>query len=310
MSAPRGVYCMANDGVHDWFVAFCESLRARVGAADLPLVVIPFDDRMDEIEPLRERYGFEILDDRALPRLDAIGERIWPGRPGDWHSFRKLASFWGPLEDFVFLDADVVVLEDPRLFLDAYRDRSDGTQLMFFDWDMDMVYLPGELRDRMTAAGARGFNSGGFASSRGRLSIERLEQLAAEAEPVRDQFPPEVGGEQPFFNFCVDSLGWRTRSFQEELDDLAVCWAGLDIEWDGHRGRVADRTRPDFGKRLPFLHWAGSPLTPWMPHKRVFLDYRLARDSGTLARTRYEARLASLAMQRVPGAVRKRLGHA
>jgi hypothetical protein len=305
MSGARGVYCLANDGVLDWFVAFCESLRAHAQAADLPLVVIPFDDRTGNLARLRSRYGFELLDDPELARLDAIGARVGPDNA---HAFRKLAAFWGPFEDFLFLDSDIVVLEDPRRFLDAYADRNDGVQLMFFDWDMGMVYLPGDLRDRMTAAGSRGFNTGGFASSRRRLGIQQVERLAAEAEPLRDSFPATA--EQPFFNFLVDSLGWRTRSFQEELDDLAIPWAGVSVQWDGHEGRVSDRSRPDFGKRLPFLHWAGSPLTPWMPHKRIFLDYRLAGEPGLLSRARYQARLASLAAQRVPGALRRRFRNA
>jgi hypothetical protein len=305
VSNARGVYCLANDGVLDWFVAFCESLRAH--APDLPLVTIPFDGRTAELSELRGRYGFELLGDEhseSLARLDRIGERLWPGRAAAAHAFRKLVAFWGPLEDFVFLDSDIVVLEDPDRFLDAYAERRAVAPLMFFDWDIEMVYLPGELRERMVAAGSRGFNTGAFAGSSGSLSIEQLEELASEAEAVRDGFPETA--EQPFLNFCVDSLGWRIRSFQEELDDVAVPWAGLEVEWSDHEGRVADRGRPDFGKRLPFLHWAGFPLTPWMPYKHVFLDYRLAGDPGPLVRARYEARLASFAAQRVPGALRRR----
>jgi hypothetical protein len=300
----RGVYCLANDGVLDWFVAFCESLREHASAEDLPLVVIPFDYRTRELSRLQARYGFEMFADATLPRLDAIGEHVRRNGEQAARAFRKFAAFWGPLDDFVFLDADIVVLEDPRRFLDAYVERKADVQLMFFDWDIEMVYV-GELRERMEAQGSRGFNTGGFASSRGRVTMAEIEQLAEQAAPLRECFA--VTAEQPFLNFCVDTLGWTTRSFQEELDDVAVPWAGLEIAWDGSEGRVSDRSRPDFGKRLPFLHWAGSPLTPWMPHKRLFLHYRLAHEPGPVPRARYEARLASLAAQRVPRAVRRRL---
>src|SRR5436190_2240775 len=93
-----GVYCLANDGVLDWFIAFCESLRAHEPPSRLGLTVIPYDDSLTAVLRLQERYAFEILDDDSLGELDRIGERICPGEIGGARAFRKLASFWGPYD--------------------------------------------------------------------------------------------------------------------------------------------------------------------------------------------------------------------
>mgnify|MGYP006381690867 CR=1 FL=1 len=48
MTTPRwGVYCLANDLVLDWALALFESLREF--APELPLLVIPYDERQVEL---------------------------------------------------------------------------------------------------------------------------------------------------------------------------------------------------------------------------------------------------------------------
>ena len=57
----RGVYTLANDPMYDWLVAFLESMREH--EPDLPIVVIPFDDRIERVARLRGKYCFAIMDD-------------------------------------------------------------------------------------------------------------------------------------------------------------------------------------------------------------------------------------------------------
>ena len=42
--------------------------------------------------------------------------------------------------------------------------------------------------------------------------------------------------------------------------------------------RITDRKSPEFGKRIAFIHWAGTPATPVMPYRSIFLHYWHMRD--------------------------------
>jgi hypothetical protein len=43
--------------------------------------------------------------------------------------------------------------------------------------------------------------------------------------------------------------------------------------------RLLDKNWQDVGRRMPWLHWAGSGLDMRMPNIRIFLHYRLAHAS-------------------------------
>jgi hypothetical protein len=283
----QGLYCLANDGVIDWLIAFLRSVRAQPSMRELPITVIPYDDRLDRTMGLRDRYRFDVLDDPALGELDRLGQRVaWPPRERMPH-FRKLAAFWGPYEEFLFLDADIVVVDDLMPFLRlAGEDRAD---LLYFDHDVAQVYragaaLPFDVRV------SSGFNTGAFASRRGVLDLGELRSLAEAAEPFREAFVDV--GEQPFVNFVFDTTGRTAEPFAERVPDLAAALrAGLGLELAADGWRLAGANGP----RVPMVHWAGFTPTPWMPHKALWLEHRLAGEPGPVARGRLEARLVRLA---------------
>jgi hypothetical protein len=272
------VYFLANDRVLDWAVAFLESFRRH--NPELPLAAIPFADDTAALRRLTTRYRFRVLDHPDLGRLDQLGrgfgDRLFAnGRTHLIGTFRKLAAFSGEFEVFLFLDADVVVLDDLRPFLRAVA--AGGQRLLYCDADLDQVYRPGPFREEMVRAhGARGFNTGAWGSARNALTVGDLEEVHRQALRVQESFAPT--SEQPFLNFCFDVLRLPYARYCDVVEDTAVLhWAGYPhYRCRGGRWEVSDPSAPDYGKNVRLLHWAGTGMGWAAPYRELFLGYRLA----------------------------------
>ena len=270
--AATGIYCLGNDKVLDWLIAFLESLRTY--EPDCRLIIIPFDNNVDKLSQLSHRYDFEFLQDKTLEELDAIGATIHPGKYSDSHMFRKFASFWGPLDHFLFLDSDIAVLGKlDELFKAYFISKCD---FMHYDTSVQYVYKTGVFREQMIREySSKGFNSGCFLSSKGVLNIDDVRKAAEEALSIKEHFA--IGGEQPFFNYCIDTKRLKTATFFDFVPDLCKwTWANqkpIKLTEDAYR--LMEQKNPDFGKRIPFIHWSGILSSPFMPNQNIFLHYRL-----------------------------------
>ncbi len=267
-----GVYCLANDTVLDWFIALCESLRSVEPA--IPLVVIPFDEAVEKLSKLRGRYGFSFIDDRSLDDLDRIGATLYPENHAAAHLHRKFAVFWGPFDHFLFLDSDIVVVSELHSVLSGYL--SSPCRFLYFDRDLDQVYRPGAFRDRMARAYAsKGFNTGAFVSSKGMLTIDDVRAAAVAAVSLVKNFAPT--GEQPFFNYCVDTKRLSVLRAADVLPGRPMAaWGGLTPPKRVEREkRLMDRRSGDVSKRVLLIHWAGVPCDLAMPNRGIFMSYRL-----------------------------------
>jgi hypothetical protein len=267
-----GVYCLGNDGVLDWMIAFLESFRSFEPTREL--IVIPFDDNTEKLSRLSDRYDFQFLADDALEELDQIAAEVKPGaRVSRYHNWRKLAAFWGPLDHFLYLDADIVVLGNlDQLFSAFLTERCD---FIYFDVNIDMAYNPGAFRERMIEEYATaGFNAGAFVSTKGIFSMEEIRVLARKAAPLSGDF--QSSGDQSFLNYIVDIRRLNKRRYCH-LEPSASCsnWASLaPIGFSDGSYRLYNAKHNDKGKTLAFLHWAGFKQGPLMPHRRIFLHFR------------------------------------
>lgn len=141
----QGVYTLANDAVIDWLIALLESLRSDPANATLPVTVIPYDHRVERTRALQADYRFEVLQDDALTVLDRLGAKVSRPDRALLPDLRKFAAFWGPYEQFVYLDADIVVVEDIRRLLETAR--APGADLIYFDHDIRQVYREDRVAD-------------------------------------------------------------------------------------------------------------------------------------------------------------------
>ncbi len=276
----RGVYFSANDAVYDWTIAFLNSYRRF--NSDLPLYLIPFDEKCDRLLDVQSEYDFKIYTDPAFERLEAIGEAFElghsPGVGPYW--FRRYAAFWGPLDEFMYLDARQIVLADLEPFVTAPREH--GFEFMHYDCALDQVYEPGPFRREMLRQSrARGFNSGRWASRKGLFTMEEFEELAEEALQIRDQLNPR-NTDQAFINYCCDVKPVQYGHIAEVMG--GICQQG----WANQPGSVYEEDGDyylwnygglDHKKRLALLHWAGISEGPTMPERKWFLRFRYDRSS-------------------------------
>jgi len=280
---PRGLYFVANDYVRDWTIGFLESLRTV--NADLPAVMIPFDEKADQVRALASRYRFDIFDDpESFAALDKIGARFYPANRTAMHTFRKFAVFWGPLERFLFSDVDVILVEKLDELFDAAENA--GYDLLHADEDMKQVY-EGEafVRKMIETYGARGFNTGFWTARRGLFSLADVDALARQA--LAENAGLNRGTyEQGFLNYCCDMRRLRYANFADVLPDLSsklYCGVGeIRREADGAYRQHLSGDRDD-GKRMKAFHWAGFRQNVAMPYRSLFLNYRLRPESSGYA---------------------------
>lgn len=259
-----GVYCLANDSVIEWFEAFIRSYQVDNSA--LPLTVIPFNRNISRLKALQTRFRFEIMDEAQCRQFDALASQVM-GNDRLAGAYRKFACFFGPYEEFLFLDSDIVVTSPLARLFEAFA-RTDY-DLVYFDYALDMAYAPA-LAARMVADyGTHGFNTGAFLSRKGIFHEEDLRSMAGKAAAARDGLLPGVL-EQSFFNFVFDTSRCRMAGIETLLPELAPkTWARQPFHYDPQR-RTA--TTPE-GKILPFIHWPGCGY-PTMIRKEIFLAHR------------------------------------
>lgn len=109
-------YTMANDRMADNFERFLKYFHAT--NPSMPLRVIPFDEKTDQIQAVIDRFPeIDLRMVAADPRADQIGKRVFgereyrPGIPS-WRYVRKLNAFIGHDAPFVFLDCNAIALYD------------------------------------------------------------------------------------------------------------------------------------------------------------------------------------------------------
>src|SRR5690349_18229050 len=103
--ASRGLYFLGDDEMFVFVVSFLNSVRRY--NTDLPLCFIPFNDHIDKIEALQERFNFSLWRDQAvLAKCDHISTEFHGSVAGH---YRKLAIWEGDYDEFVYIDIDTTV---------------------------------------------------------------------------------------------------------------------------------------------------------------------------------------------------------
>ncbi|PNW62803.1 UNVERIFIED_CONTAM: hypothetical protein BEN50_04250 [Euhalothece sp. KZN 001] len=269
-----GVYFLANDVVYDWTIAFLNSFRTF--NPNLPLYLIPFDDRCDRLLSLKETYNFDIYTDDSFSRLEAIGEAFELGytKTGPYW-FRRYAAFWGPVEQFMYLDTRQVILADLKPFIQALE--QFDFDFLHYDCALDQVYEPGEFRRKMLRKGkGRGFLSGLWASCRGLFSLEEFEKLGEDALKIREQLNPR-NTDQAFINYCCDMKPLRYGHFAEVIGGICQDgWARKQGEIYQQEGKyfLWDYGGIDHKKQIILLHWAGYRLEISIPFFMILQSWK------------------------------------
>jgi hypothetical protein len=275
----RGVYFLANDRTLDHALALVNSIRKY--DAETPLLMIPYDEQSRRAaRVLQQIPRVGVYDDkpraaRLLRRLRLLfGENFFP-RP---NNFRKQLCWFGPFDEWLYFDADIVVFEHVMEWT-RYLEHADF--ICYSDQHLsglEHVFKPSIVAANIfePGIGAQVFNAGMWGAHKGVLSEKQFFEFLAEC--ARDKFHLDRsrgGSDQPVFNYLVLKHVVHRANLFEILPNAPGMWAGRDsFVW-------RDEQLWDLRVNAPckFLHWAGFKLQPGAPYWDVWLHFRFLNAS-------------------------------
>lgn len=270
----RGIYIMANDRFKEQSIALLNSIRFY--DQDTPVILIPYDDNHQEIAAyLNQKYGVEIYPDlefieRLSQNLQQIfGEKFF-ARP---NQFRKQACWYGPFDQFLYLDTDVVVFEkiiDNLAYLDQYDflccdyQHLGGIKNVFRQTILDnQIITKAEIKDI--------FNCGFWASKKNLISENLLYETFTDCANHPEYFDfSEKTSDQPIINYLILKQVKNRFNLVNRHGNAPGNWAGSS-HFQQENWHLID---PRSGQKLQYLHWAGFRIEAGSPYWEIWQHYR------------------------------------
>jgi Mannosyltransferase putative len=270
----RGIYITANDKVMDHAIALLNSIRLHDPTT--PIVLIPYDENYLQIAPvLQERFGVTVYEDLAF--IDRLSQKLHSifgdnffARP---NQFRKQACWFGPFDEFLYIDTDIVVFEKIADNLNYFSDYDflccdyqhlGGIKNVFTPKVIeDQVFTETDLQDM--------FNGGFWASKKGILSEQDLYDVFVEcaAHPEYFDFSQKTS-DQPIINYMMLKRIPRRFNIVRRPGGAPGNWAG-STHFQVEANHLID---PTIDQPLQYLHWAGIRIQPGCPYWDIWEHYR------------------------------------
>ncbi|MFN6569653.1 Npun_R2821/Npun_R2822 family protein [Dendronalium sp. ChiSLP03b] len=270
----RGIYIIANDKVTDHAIALLNSIRLH--DRDTPIILIPYDDNYHAIADILNKYygvktyaDLEFIDRLASKLHETFGGQFF-ARP---NQFRKQACWFGPFDEFLYIDTDIVVFEKIIDNLN-YLAESDficcdyqhlgGIKNVFSPKILeDKVFTEGEIKDI--------FNGGFWGSKKNLISENDLYQTFAECAANPEYFDfSEKTSDQPIINYMLLKRIPRRFNIVRREGKAPGNWAGSP-HFQQHEHILFDTA---VNQPLQYLHWAGIRIQPGCPYWEVWEHYR------------------------------------
>lgn len=275
----RGIYITANDKVTDHAIALINSIRLH--DSETPIVLIPYDDHYHGVaEVLSQRHGVQVYED--LEFIDRLSNRLHEvfgsgffARP---NQFRKQACWFGPFDEFLYIDTDIVVFEkiaDNLNYLSEYDflccdyQHLGGITNVFAPTVIQKnIFTESELKDI--------FNGGFWASKKGLISEQDLYDAFAEcaAHPEYFDFSQKTS-DQPIINYMILKRLSRRFNIVRRPGGAPGSWAGTN-HFIFKNNQLID---PTVNQPLQYLHWAGIRIQPGCPYWQTWEHHRYLHES-------------------------------
>ncbi len=269
-----GLYFLVDDSAIDQSIALINSIRAW--DAETPIAMIPYREPYKLAATTLTRLpGVSLYDDkRRLHRLDRnvrllFGQGFFP-RP---ENLRKQMCWFGPFDEFLYLDADIVVFE-PIIAMTGYLTAADF--VCYSDQHLsgiEHVFRPGIRKAGLFTDDDLSdvFNAGFWGGRRGVIDEDQLYEHLEECARDKAHLDRSHGGsDQPVFNYMVlRHIPRRVNVFKQQIDAPRM-WAGsAGLVW-----RNQCLFDPQAKQPVKFLHWAGIRLEPGAPYWEVWEYFR------------------------------------
>ena len=269
----RGIYIVANDKVIESAIALVKSIRLY--NCQVPIFLIPFDDNYHQVAAALS----SLHDVRLFPNLEFVQQftreigqmfdRDFLALP---NKMRKLAVWFGPLDEFLYIDTDIIVFEDIAANLDKlsevdffccdYHYLSEKLRNVFSSVvKEEHIFTDSELQDV--------FNSGFWASRKGTISESKMYEILRECSQHREYFDfTQNVTDQPILNYIILKLIPKRYNLVKASETEPGSWAG------SKHFQEIDYVLYDKGKRLKYIHWAGIPIKSGSPYGQLWKHYR------------------------------------
>lgn len=265
---------MANDAALEQTEALINSIRYYDN--DVPVVMIPYDNKYLKVaKVLRERYDVELFYDAAVLNsiedkiISIFGKKLF-ARP---NQFRKQACWFGPFDEFLYLDTDIIVFEKIIDNLNYLKDSDfvccdyqylNGIKFLFNEKVLN--------EDIFTQQDIKGvFNAGFWGSKKGIINESVFWEILEECSNHLDYFDfSQKVSDMPIFNYMVLKKIDKKLNIAKDTDEKGGgSWAGMN-----HFIQEGDKLiDPNVKKPLKYLHWAGIKIQPGCPYWDIWKYY-------------------------------------
>ena len=294
----NGVYILANDVVYDQLIALINSLEKNVGP-ELPICVVPYDDNTKKSRLATQRYSqVQWFDDEALlNKWETFATEIWSANAAamaDWKArgisgvnrmgmHRRFCCFDGPFERFIYLDADILAMNNFDLLFDSL-DEHDFVTYDFQYKDLSHVFAVDapnltEVFER-SRLNTEIFCAGLFASRKGLFTDEMLKDLLANLKAGEADILYYNGPDQSILNYMVMKSGVDAMNLARTLPKEARTGCCVTSPHFTEKDRVLF----DKQQQLIYLHYIGVSSRFFarlcagenilLPYRDLFLHYR------------------------------------
>lgn len=294
----EGIYILGNDVVHDQLVALLNSIELNEGSG-YPICVIPYDDRIEKVKKeVQTRNNVSLLEDTSvIARWEDFATQVWKARLKALESsqqqgvnglsrmglHRRFSAFDGPFEKFIYLDADILVMNSLKPIFQPLEQH---------DWVVyDFKYKnPSHIYNKQSPKllevfpqariDSETFISGMYASKRGIFDEGRRNWLLSQLQAGEAEILYPGTFDQPILNYMVMRSGISSYNLGQHL--TASRRTGCCVTSDHFEEH--DHILYDNGERLTYLHYIGLSSQLFsrvcagenidFPYRDIFLHYR------------------------------------
>lgn len=289
----RGIYIVANDRVIDNAIALLNSIRLY--DQEIEVYLIPFNDNYHQVaDTLGTLHNVKVFPDLQL--IDKFTQRIGEIFPRDFlalpNKMRKLVAWFGPLDEFIYIDTDIVVFEkiadnleklaEVDFFCCDYHHANDKLKNIFSPVVKEQkIFTDAQLEDV--------FNSGFWGSKKGTITAQQMDEVLQECANHRQYFDFSQGvTDQPILNYLILKL-------IDKRDNLVKIPGGGAGSWaNSPNFQQRDYVLYDQEKKLKYLHWAGIKMKIGSPYWELWQHYRYLHQGKLAVISKLSSRLFSL----------------
>ncbi|MGG6267751.1 Npun_R2821/Npun_R2822 family protein [Leptolyngbya sp. AN03gr2] len=268
----RGIYIVANDKVTENAIALLNSIR--LFDPEIAIYLIPFNDEYQTVlSTLNRLHNVQLFPDlelleRLTSRVGEIFDRDFLKLP---NKMRKLAVWFGVLDEFLYIDTDIVVFEQIAdtlnhlsncdFFCCDYHYSSEGLSNIFSPMVKNTIFSEEQLQDV--------FNSGFWGSRKGVITEDQLYEVLQDCAQHREYFDFTQGvTDQPILNYLILQRFEKRMNLVKPPENAPGSWAGSN-HFENRQYVLYDR-----GQKLKYLHWAGISIRSGAPYWEVWKHYR------------------------------------